>query len=42
MRDEWSDITRNAHHFEIGYSLDGGTTWEPIFVANLVRTGPGL
>ncbi|HTV93368.1 MAG TPA: hypothetical protein VMG98_11690 [Verrucomicrobiae bacterium] len=42
MRDAWSDITPNAHHFEIGYSLDGGKTWHPIFVAKLVRTGPGL
>jgi hypothetical protein len=42
MRDNWSQITPNAHHFEIDYSLDGGATWHPIFVANLTRTGPGL
>jgi hypothetical protein len=42
MRDAWSNITPNAHHFEIGYSLDGGATWHAVFVANLTRTGPGL
>jgi hypothetical protein len=42
MRDAWSQITPNAHHFEIAYSLDGGTTWHAVFVANLTRKGPGL
>ena len=42
MRDAWSNITRNAHHFEIAYSLDGGTTWQPTFVANLTRKGSAL
>ncbi len=42
MRDAWSDITPNAHHFEVAYSLDGGKTWQPEFVANLTREGPGL
>lgn len=42
MRDAWSNITPNAHHFEIAYSLDGGKTWRRIFVANLTRKGPGL
>jgi hypothetical protein len=42
MRDAWSDITPNAHHFEIAYSLDGGKSWKPVFVANLTRKGPGL
>ncbi len=42
MRDDWSAITPNAHHFEIAYSLDGGTTWRPVFVATLTRKGPGL
>jgi hypothetical protein len=37
MRDAWSEITPNAHHFEIAYSLDGGTTWRPLFVAKLSR-----
>lgn len=41
MRDAWSNITPNAHHFEIAYSLNGGTTWHAIFVANLTRKGPG-
>jgi hypothetical protein len=42
MRDAWSNITPDAHHFEIAYSLDGGKTWQPVFVANLTRKGPGL
>jgi hypothetical protein len=41
-RDVWSDIRDNAHHFEVQYSRDGGKTWEPSFVANLARIGPGL
>ena len=42
MRDQWSDITPNAHHFEIAYSLDGGENWHTVFEANLVREGAGL
>ena len=41
-RDVWSDIRSNAHHFEVQYSRDGGNTWQPSFVANLARIGPGL
>jgi hypothetical protein len=42
MRDEWSAITPDAHHFQISYSSDGGTHWQPMFIANLTRAGPGL
>jgi hypothetical protein len=42
MRDAWSNITPNAHDFEIAYSGDGGKTWHPIFTAHLIRKGPGL
>jgi hypothetical protein len=42
MRDAWSHITPNAHHFEIASSLDGGKTWKRVFVADLTRKGPGL
>lgn len=42
MRDAWSHITPDAHHFEIDYSLDGGKTWQPVFLAQLTRKGPGL
>ncbi len=41
-REVWSDIRRDTHHFEIQYSHDGGKTWQPSFVANLTRIGPGL
>lgn len=41
-REIWSDIRPNSHHFEIQYSRDGGKTWQPSFVANLTRIGPGL
>ena len=36
-RGVWSDITPNAHRFEISYSYDGGATWQPHFIANLTR-----
>jgi hypothetical protein len=42
MRDAWSNITTNAHDFEIAYSRNGGKTWQPVFVANLTRKGPGM
>jgi len=41
-REVWSDIRTNANHFEIEYSRDGGKTWQPNFVADLARIGPGL
>jgi hypothetical protein len=40
--DAWSNIRPNSHHFEIQYSRDGGKTWQPSFVADLTRIGPGL
>ncbi len=41
MRDVWSNIKAHSHHFEIQYSSDG-SAWRPVFVADLVRIGPGL
>jgi hypothetical protein len=41
QRGLWSDIRRDAHHFEIDVSDNGGTSWQPIFVAALTRIGPG-
>jgi hypothetical protein len=37
VRGVWSDITPNSHHFEQGFSDDGGKTWEPVFIATLTR-----
>ena len=42
VREVWSEIRSNTHHFEIQFSRDGGKTWQPSFVANLARIGPGL
>ena len=36
-RGVWSDISANAHTFQIEVSEDGATTWHPIFVASLTR-----
>ncbi len=33
----WSDITADAHRYEIAYSQDGGRTWAPVFKAYLTR-----
>lgn len=33
----WSQIAPDAHHFEQAFSVDGGKTWEPNFVASLTR-----
>ena len=41
QRGVWSDISANAHHFEIDVSNDGGASWQPVFVAALTRIGPG-
>jgi hypothetical protein len=37
VRGVWSDIAPNSHHFEQGFSDDGGKTWEPVFIATLTR-----
>lgn len=37
IRGVWSDIKPNSHHFEESYSDDGGKTWSPAFIADLVR-----
>jgi len=39
-RGVWSNITPNAHHFEISNSSDGGKTWAPAFIADLTREQP--
>ena len=40
VRDVWSDIKPDSHHFEESYSDDGGRTWEPHFIADLTRLKP--
>jgi hypothetical protein len=42
QRGVWSNITANAHDFEVDVSQNGGLTWKPVFVAALTRIGPGL
>jgi len=37
VRGVWSDITADAHRFEIAYSRDGGHTWATAFKAELTR-----
>lgn len=37
VRGVWSDITANAHRYEIAYSRDGGKTWATAFKAYLTR-----
>ncbi len=37
VRGVWSDITANAHRFEISYSRDGGRSWATAFKADLTR-----
>jgi hypothetical protein len=37
VRFMWSQVTPDSHHVEQSFSIDGGKTWEPNFVANLVR-----
>ncbi|MGA8099076.1 MAG: hypothetical protein WB810_10495 [Candidatus Cybelea sp.] len=41
QRGVWSNIRTDAHHFEIDVSDNGGSSWQPIFVAALTRIGPG-
>jgi hypothetical protein len=40
MRDAWSNIAPNSHHFEESVSDDGGRSWQPHFIANLTRKAP--
>jgi hypothetical protein len=37
VRGTWSDIKPDSHHFQEDYSNDGGKTWNPAFIADLVR-----
>ncbi|HKA90956.1 MAG TPA: hypothetical protein VKE22_25005, partial [Haliangiales bacterium] len=37
VRSIWSNITPAAHRYEESYSDDGGRTWKPAFVVELVR-----
>jgi hypothetical protein len=37
VRQVWSDITPDSHHFEQAFSDDRGKTWEPNFIAMLTR-----
>jgi hypothetical protein len=37
VRGVWSDITADAHRYEISYSRDGGRTWATAFKADLTR-----
>jgi hypothetical protein len=37
VRVVWSNISPNSHQFEQSFSDDGGKTWEPNFVATLIR-----
>jgi DinB superfamily len=41
VRQVWSDIQENSHHFEQAYSDDGGKTWEANWIANLTRITAG-
>jgi hypothetical protein len=38
VRQVFTDITPDSHHFEQAFSDDGGKTWEPNFIATLTRT----
>ena len=40
IRGVWSDIKPDSHHFEEGYSDDGGKSWVPYFIADLTRAQP--
>lgn len=33
----WSDITPDSNKFEQSYSIDGGKTWEPNWIAEITR-----
>jgi hypothetical protein len=40
-RGTWSDITPDAHRYEIAFSRDGGRSWAPVFKATLTRLRQG-
>ena len=40
VRDVWSGIKPDSHHFEEAYSDDGGRTWKSYFIADLTRAQP--
>ena len=42
QRGVWSNLTTNAHDFQVDVSQDGGRTWQAVFVASLTRIGPGV
>jgi hypothetical protein len=42
LRDAWSNIAANSHHFEESESTDDGRSWQAHFVANLTREPPGV
>lgn len=37
VRMAWSDIEADSHHVEQSFSVDGGQTWEPNFIGDLMR-----
>lgn len=37
IRGTWSDIKPDSHHFEEDFSSDGGKTWVPAFIGELMR-----
>ncbi|WP_158942184.1 DUF1579 family protein [Granulicella sp. S190] len=37
IRGTWSDIKPDSHHFEEDFSDDGGKTWVPAFIGDLMR-----
>jgi hypothetical protein len=37
IRGTWSDIKPDSHHFEEDFSNDGGKTWVPAFIGDLMR-----
>jgi hypothetical protein len=39
VRGLWSDIRADSHSYEEDYSIDGGRSWQPAFLAKLTRIG---
>jgi hypothetical protein len=40
IRGTWSDIRPDSHQFEEDFSADGGRSWVPAFIGQLVRIAP--